>query len=68
MANKASRTKADRELPPGTARPAWRLPEGPALAAPCGRRARWLLAAAILLQVAWIAALAAMALFVRWKK
>jgi hypothetical protein len=68
MAHKTSRTKTDRELPPETTRPAWRLPEGAAPTAPRGRRSRWLLAAAILLQVAWIAALAAMAVFVRWKK
>jgi hypothetical protein len=43
---------------------AWRLPDG-GPPAPPGRLAQWLLAAAILVQLAWIAALAAMALFVR---
>ena len=68
MAHKVSRTKSDREAPSDTTRPAWQLPQVAAPAAPPGRRARWLLAAAILLQLAWIAALVAMALFVRWKK
>jgi hypothetical protein len=44
------------------------LPDSANPAAPRGQRSLWLLALAILLQVAWIAALVAMALFVRWKK
>jgi hypothetical protein len=68
MAHKSSRTKIDRESPPENAWPAWRLPEGAVPAEPHGRRSRWLLALAIFLQVAWIVALAAMAVFVRWKK
>jgi hypothetical protein len=68
MANKRSSTKPDRESAPESNQPAWRLPEGAAATAPRSRNARWLLILAIFLQIAWIAALVGMAVFVRWKK
>jgi hypothetical protein len=43
------------------------LPVGTAVAVPPSRGAKWLLAAALLLQAAWITALIVMSLFVRWR-
>jgi hypothetical protein len=43
------------------AKPAWRLPEPHPAAAPPGAAWKWLLAAAIVVQAAWILALVVMA-------
>ncbi len=67
MAQKRPRSKTADPDPNVAAPPLWRLPESTAPQSPRGQRARWLLAAAIILQVAWIVALAAMAIFAKWR-
>jgi hypothetical protein len=67
MAHKTSRSTCDREKA-AAARLLWRLREGNTSSPPHRVGRRWLLVAAVVLQVAWIAALVAMAMFVRWKK
>ncbi len=60
MPRQASRLTSDRAAQPA-ARPAWRLPEPVPKAGPPGPIWKFLLAAAILVQVAWIVALIVMA-------
>jgi hypothetical protein len=66
MARKTARSDSHRE-PSFVAPLAWCPAESSRPSAPPGQRARWLLAAAIVLQGIWIVALAAMAIFVRWR-
>ena len=58
--SRSNRETPDDEAAPEAAR--WRVSASDVRRSPPGRRARWLLAVAILLEAAWIAALAAMAL------
>jgi hypothetical protein len=67
MAQRSSGKSTGRDVKPATAGSSWRLPQGAAPPAPPGPRAKWLLIAAIVLQMGWLAALAAMAIFVKWR-
>ena len=60
MSRPASRPTIDREDRPA-AKPVWRLAEPVAAQRPPGPVWKWLLAAAVLLQAAWIVALVVMA-------
>jgi hypothetical protein len=59
------RRNSDRDAMPAKAALPWRMPEDAALPSPPGTRAKWLLALAIILQIGWLVALAAMALFAK---
>jgi hypothetical protein len=59
-AAQAQRRPAGDQAP--AAKPAWRLSDPRPPQGPPGRGWKWLLAAAIVLQIAWIVALAAMAI------